>query len=118
MGDRRELSTITVAAHTMLLTRAGGVAVHLTQPAGDEDGAQPAIPTRRRPTTSQRNIEPPADPDKLLREPRWASRTLCGIRWTLMAGSDPSGKSARACERRPRSFRPSSSQWSLGLSQR
>lgn len=106
MGDRRELSTITVAAHTMLLTRTGSVVRSTSQPADDEDGAQPAIPPHRQPTTSQRNIDPPADLDKLLREPRWASRTLCGIRWTLMAGSDPSGKSARAYERRPRSSAP------------
>ena len=118
MGEHRELSTITVVAHTVLLTRIGGVAVHLTQPAGDEDGAQPAFPTHHPPTTSQRNTTHQPTSTQLLRERRWASRALCGIRWTLMAGSDPSGKSARTDERRARSFRPSSSHWCLGLIQR
>jgi hypothetical protein len=89
MRDRCELNMITVAAHTMLLTRTGGVAVHLTWSAGDEDDAQPASPSDCKPTTTRRNIDPGADLDKMAREPRWASRTLGGVRWNLIAGSDP-----------------------------
>ncbi len=66
MDERRELNTITVAVHTMLLTRTGGVAVHFTQSAGDEDDAQPAIPTHWQPTTTWSNFAPAGDLDELL----------------------------------------------------
>jgi hypothetical protein len=84
--DSGELNTITVAAHTMLLTETSGTAVHLTHPAGDGDDPQPAIPSLWQPT--RRHFDPTIDL-ATWRAPVWASRTLCGIRWNLMAGADP-----------------------------
>jgi hypothetical protein len=86
------LNTITIAAHTMLLTQTGGIAVHLTQPADVRDDARPAIPSHWQPSSLPPDTEEPAELAEL-REPRWAPRTLCGIRWTRMAGSDSIGDS-------------------------
>ena len=86
------LNTITIATHTMLLTQTGGIAVHLTQPADASDDARPAIPSHWRPSSLPPDTEEPAELAEL-REPRWAPRTLCGIRWTRMAGSDSIGDS-------------------------
>jgi hypothetical protein len=68
----------------MLLTRTGGVAIHLTQSADDSDDRQPAVPFHRWPSAQ------PDDTDTFtnLTDQRWAPRTLCGIRWHLMAGTD------------------------------
>ena len=78
------LNTITTAGRTMLLTRTGGVAIHLTQSADDSDDRQPAVPFHRWPSAQ------PDDTDTFtnLTDQRWAPRTLCGIRWHLMAGTD------------------------------
>ena len=84
------LNTIAIAAHTMLLTQTGGIAVHLTQPADIRDDARPAIPSHWRPSSLRPDTEETAELAEL-REPRWAPRTLCGIRWTRMAGSDSIG---------------------------
>lgn len=81
------LNTITIAAHTMLLTQTGGSAVHLTQPADVLDDARPAIPLHWRPSSLRSETEEMAGLAEL-REQRWAPRTLCGIRWTRMSGSD------------------------------
>jgi hypothetical protein len=86
------LNTITIAAHTMLLTQTGGIAVHLTQPADVSDDALPAIPSHWQPSSLRPGTEQMAGFAEL-REPRWAPRTLCGIRWTRMAGSDSIGGS-------------------------
>jgi hypothetical protein len=82
MGDRCELNMITVAAHTMLLTRTGGVAVHITWSAGDEDDAQPASPSDCKPTTTRRNIDPGAT------STRWrASRAGHHEPWAVSDGT-------------------------------
>ena len=86
------LNTITIAAHTMLLTQTGGIAVHLTQPADVRDDARPAIPSHWQPSSLRPDTDQPAGLAEL-REPRWAPRTLCGITWTRMAGSDSIGDS-------------------------
>jgi hypothetical protein len=90
--DACVLNTITIAAHTILLTQTGGIAVHLTKPADVSDDARPAIPSHWRPSSLRPDTEEMAGPAEL-REPRWAPRTLCGIRWTRMAGSDSIGGS-------------------------
>lgn len=73
-------NTITTAGRTMLLTRTGGVAIHLTPSANDKDEPQPEIRSRTWPSS------PTDDTFPDLTDRRWAPRSLCGIRWTMMAG--------------------------------
>jgi hypothetical protein len=73
--DACVLNTITIAAHTILLTQTGGIAVHLTKPADVSDDARPAIPSHWRPSSLRPDTEEMAGPAEL-REPRWAPRTL------------------------------------------
>lgn len=83
------LNTITTAGRTMLLTQTGGVAIHLTQSADNSGDTQPAVPSHLRPSSQ------PHDTDTFtnLSDRRWASRTLCGIRWNMMAGFGSTGAS-------------------------
>lgn len=74
------LNTITTAGRTMLLAQTGGIAIHLTSVAADNDDPQPAVSSRTRPGC------PTDDTFTDLTDRRWAPRTLCGIRWTTMAG--------------------------------
>jgi hypothetical protein len=90
--DACVVNTITIAAHTMLLTQTGGIAVHLTKPADVRDDARPAIASHWRPSSLRPHTEEMVGLAEL-REPRWALRTLCGIRWTRMTGSDSIGGS-------------------------
>lgn len=62
--------------------RTGGVAIHLTQSANDSDDPQPAVPSHRWPSSQPDK----ADAFTNLTNQRWAPRTLCGIRWHMMAG--------------------------------
>jgi hypothetical protein len=76
------LNTITTAGRTMLLTRTGGVAIHLTQSANDSDDSQPAVPSHM----WRGSATDDADAFTNLTDRRWAPRTLCGIQWHMMAG--------------------------------
>ncbi len=74
------LNTITTAGRTMLLTQTGGAAIHLTSIAADNDDPRPAVPSRMQPSS------PTDDTFTDLTDRHWAPRTLCGIRWNMMAG--------------------------------
>ncbi len=81
------LNTIITAGRTMLLTQTGGVAVHLTSFAADNDDPQPAVSSLTRPGS------PIDETFTGLTDRRWAPRTLCGIRWNKMAGFASTGAS-------------------------
>ena len=85
------LNTITIAARTMLLTQSGGIAVHLTQPADVADDGDPR--SHRTGGRAPCHPTPKNRPSSPRYANRWAPRTLCGIRWTRMAGSDSIGDS-------------------------
>lgn len=79
------LNTITTAGRTMLLTQTGGMAIHLTSIASDNDDPQPAFPSRTR------SSSPTNETFTDLTDLRWAPKTLCGIRWNTMAGIASTG---------------------------
>jgi hypothetical protein len=83
------LNTITTAGRTMLLTRTGGLAIHLTASANDSDDPQPAVRSHTWPSSQPRD----ADASTNLTDRRWAPRTLCGTQWNTMAGFSSTGGS-------------------------
>ena len=83
------LNTITTAGRTVLLTRTGGLAIHLTASANDSDDPQPAVRSHTWPSSQPRD----ADASTNLTDRRWAPRTLCGTQWNTMAGFSSTGGS-------------------------
>lgn len=99
MGERTDLNAFQAGGQLLLLTVAGGSAVHLTPEARDDEDAYPAASDRYYLDDLEQGYDRTA-----LTEPRWSGTSLCGREWILMVSEDPgsdfgpiSSPSCRSC---------------------
>jgi hypothetical protein len=82
------VNSITIGTTELLLTDAGGTAVHLTPEAGEGTG-QAAVPEEDFHPEALRRSSALANYDRdALLAARWAPTTLCGRDWIVMVGGD------------------------------
>lgn len=82
-------NTIDIGGTPMLLTDAGGSAIHLTAPAQSAEAGRSAILEHDLRSEDPDRIRLLANYDQpALAEARWSPTTLCGRAWSMMIGGD------------------------------